>query len=93
MKINWASFTPWLSLAGGAPISLSAALFIVFNGGIAGISGIARISGIMRSFFRQPQADLVLALLSRRSVVSLFEVLMHLSSQKRDSASLASIHQ
>ena len=42
MMIDWASFTPWSSLAGGALIGLSAAVFILFNGRIAGISGIVR---------------------------------------------------
>jgi uncharacterized membrane protein YedE/YeeE len=40
MTIDWASFTPWASLAGGALIGLAAALFVLFNGRIAGISGI-----------------------------------------------------
>lgn len=44
--IDWASFTPWSSLAGGALIGLSAALFILFNGRIAGISGI--VGGLLR---------------------------------------------
>ncbi|MEC5215702.1 putative membrane protein YedE/YeeE [Actimicrobium sp. GrIS 1.19] len=38
--IDWNHFTPWTSLAGGALIGLAAALFILFNGRIAGISGI-----------------------------------------------------
>jgi uncharacterized membrane protein YedE/YeeE len=40
MMIDWTNFTPWASLAGGALIGLSAALFVLFNGRIAGISGI-----------------------------------------------------
>jgi uncharacterized membrane protein YedE/YeeE len=40
MTIDWAGFTPWASLAGGAVIGLAAALFVLFNGRIAGISGI-----------------------------------------------------
>ncbi len=40
MSIDWAHFTPWTSLAGGILIGISAALFILFNGRIAGISGI-----------------------------------------------------
>jgi uncharacterized membrane protein YedE/YeeE len=40
MMIDWASFTPWASLAGGALIGLAAAMFVLFNGRIAGISGI-----------------------------------------------------
>lgn len=39
--IDWASFTPWTSLAGGALIGLAATILILFNGRIAGISGIA----------------------------------------------------
>jgi uncharacterized membrane protein YedE/YeeE len=40
MMIDWASFTPWTALAGGALIGLAASLFVLFNGRIAGISGI-----------------------------------------------------
>ena len=44
--IDWHQFTPWASLAGGALIGLAAALFILFNGRIAGISGI--VGGLLR---------------------------------------------
>jgi uncharacterized protein len=40
MLVDWTQFTPWSALAGGALIGLSAALLMVFNGRIAGISGI-----------------------------------------------------
>lgn len=40
MTIDWASFTPWSALSGGALIGLAAALFVLLNGRIAGISGI-----------------------------------------------------
>lgn len=40
MSIDWAHFTPWTSLAGGALIGLGAGLFVVLNGRIAGISGL-----------------------------------------------------
>ena len=40
MHIDWHDFTPWSALAGGAMIGLAAALLILFNGRIAGISGI-----------------------------------------------------
>ncbi|WP_426209712.1 YeeE/YedE family protein [Massilia sp. TWP1-3-3] len=40
MMIDWPNFTPWASLAGGALIGLAASLLILFNGRIAGISGI-----------------------------------------------------
>jgi uncharacterized membrane protein YedE/YeeE len=40
MSIDWNHFTPWASLAGGLLIGLAAAVFVLFNGRIAGISGI-----------------------------------------------------
>ena len=39
------NFTPWTSLAGGALLGLSAVLLMLFNGRIAGISGI--IGGLL----------------------------------------------
>ena len=46
MHIDWTNFTPWASLAGGVVIGLAAALFMWFNGRIAGISGI--VAGLLR---------------------------------------------
>ncbi|CAM2871488.1 YeeE/YedE family protein [Janthinobacterium lividum] len=46
MSIAWQHFTPWASLAGGMLIGLAAALLILFNGRIAGISGI--LGGLLR---------------------------------------------
>lgn len=40
MTIDWNSFTPWPALAGGALIGLAAALLLLLNGRIAGISGV-----------------------------------------------------
>lgn len=40
MLIDWNNFTPWSALAGGALIGLASALFVLFNGRIAGITGI-----------------------------------------------------
>jgi hypothetical protein len=40
MTIDWASFTPWRSLAGGVLIGVAAALFVLLNGRIAGVSGV-----------------------------------------------------
>lgn len=40
MTIDWNNFTPWISLAGGLMIGLATVLFLLFNGRIAGISGI-----------------------------------------------------
>ncbi|MSP86156.1 MAG: YeeE/YedE family protein [Methylotenera sp.] len=46
MIIDWNNFTPWTALAGGVLIGISAALFILLNGRIAGITGI--IGGLFR---------------------------------------------
>lgn len=40
MHIDWNAFTPWPALAGGALIGLAAAMFVLLNGRIAGISGV-----------------------------------------------------
>jgi len=40
MSIDWAAFTPWQALAGGALIGLAATLLALANGRIAGVSGI-----------------------------------------------------
>lgn len=40
MTIDWNHFTPWTSLIGGLLLGLSAALFILLNGRVLGISGI-----------------------------------------------------
>ena len=44
--IDWAHFTPWSSLAGGVLIGCATAVFLLFNGRIAGISGI--LGGLFR---------------------------------------------
>ena len=44
--IDWAHFTPWTSLAGGVLIGTAAALFLLLNGRVAGISGI--LGGLLR---------------------------------------------
>ena len=46
MSIDWIHFTPYASLAGGAMIGVAAAMLLLFNGRIAGISGIA--GGLLR---------------------------------------------
>lgn len=46
MTVDWLHFTPWRSLAGGALIGLAAAILVVANGRIAGISGI--LGGLLR---------------------------------------------
>jgi len=44
--IDWAHFTPWSSLAGGIMIGAAAAMLVLLNGRIAGVSGI--IGGVLR---------------------------------------------
>jgi uncharacterized membrane protein YedE/YeeE len=46
MTIAWNAFTPYAALAGGVLIGLAAAIFVLFNGRIAGISGI--LGGLLR---------------------------------------------
>jgi uncharacterized protein len=46
MTIDWNSFTPWASLAGGVIIGISAAMFVLLNGRIAGISGV--LGGLLK---------------------------------------------
>jgi len=46
MTVNWTDFTPWAALGGGLLIGLAAAMFVLFNGRIAGISGI--LGGLLR---------------------------------------------
>jgi len=46
MTIDTLHFTPWSALAGGLLIGIAAAALILFNGRIAGISGIA--GGLLR---------------------------------------------
>lgn len=46
MIIDWGNFTPWTSLVGGLLIGLATASFLLFNGRIAGISGI--VGGLLR---------------------------------------------
>ena len=46
MAIDWNVFTPWSSLAGGVLIGVAAAMFMLLNGRIAGISGI--LGGLLK---------------------------------------------
>ena len=47
MMIDWIHFSPWRSLQGGVLIGIAAALLLLFNGRIAGISGI--LGGLFKS--------------------------------------------
>ena len=44
--IDWEHFTPWSSLTGGLLIGAAAAMLLLFNGRIAGVSGI--LGGLLR---------------------------------------------
>ena len=44
--IDWEHFTPWSSLSGGLLIGAAAAILLLFNGRIAGVSGI--LGGLLR---------------------------------------------
>lgn len=46
MTVDWNNFTPWASLIGGLLLGLAAALFVLVNGRILGISGI--VGGLLR---------------------------------------------
>ncbi len=46
IDIAWELFTPWAAIIGGAIIGVSATVFLLFNGRIAGISGI--LGGLFR---------------------------------------------
>lgn len=46
MTLDWNAFTPWSSLAGGVLIGLAAAMLVLLNGRIAGISGV--LGGLLR---------------------------------------------
>lgn len=50
MTIDWSAFSPGSALLGGAIIGLAAALFILVNGRVAGVSGI--VGGLMRGSAR-----------------------------------------
>jgi uncharacterized protein len=64
MDIDWANFTPWASLSGGVLIGVAAALFVLLNGRILGISGI--LGGLLQpragdASWRIPFAYILLA--------------------------------
>ena len=46
MTIAWTEFSPWSALAGGVLIGIAAAMFVLLNGRIAGISGV--IGGLFK---------------------------------------------
>lgn len=75
MNIDWNHFTPGSALAGGVLIGLAAALFLLLNGRIAGISG------VLGGLFKPVGGDVawrvafVLGLVGSPMVYGLFAVL------------------
>lgn len=51
MTIDWNAFTPYASLAGGVLIGVAAAMLVLLNGRIAGISG------VLGGLFKPVRAD------------------------------------
>ena len=46
MTIDWNAFAPWPALAGGVLIGIAAAMFVLLNGRIAGVSGV--LGGLLK---------------------------------------------
>lgn len=74
-------FTPWASLLGGALIGLSAGLFILLNGRIAGISGLLGSLLAKHAEGRAEKALFLLGLLASPWLWSLFATLPGASIQ------------
>jgi uncharacterized membrane protein YedE/YeeE len=65
MIIDWHQFTPYASLAGGAVIGLSAAIFLLGNGRVAGIAGIVAspLRAVLTGTTMRPEATRLLFIL------------------------------
>ena len=75
MTIDWHAFTPWSALAGGVLIGAAAAMFVLLNGRVAGISGV--IGGLLRPVKGDMawRAAFVAGLIGAPSVYALFATL------------------
>ena len=60
MTIDWTSFSPGPALVGGILLGIAAALYVLFNGRILGISGI--VGGLLQAKNPIGSGDLVLPL-------------------------------
>jgi uncharacterized membrane protein YedE/YeeE len=75
MQIDWNNYTPVAALAGGALIGVAAAVFVLFNGRIAGISGV--LGGLLapRVGDRGWRAAFILGLVAAPGLVMQFSTL------------------
>jgi len=75
LSVDWNAFTPWSALAGGVLIGVAAAMFVLLNGRIAGISGV--IGGLLKPTPGDIawRAAFVVGLLGAPLAYSLFAVL------------------
>ena len=75
MTIAWTEFTPWSALAGGVLIGFAAAMFVLLNGRIAGISGV--IGGLFKPVAGDVawRAAFVIGLIGAPLVYALFAAL------------------
>lgn len=73
--IDWPHFTPWAALAGGVLIGIAAAMFVLLNGRIAGISGV--LGGLLRPAKGDVawRAAFVLGLVGAPAIYGLFAML------------------
>ena len=55
MTVDWNAFTPWSALAGGVLIGIAAAMFVLLNGRIAGVSGV--VGGLVGGLLRPVRGD------------------------------------
>ena len=78
MSIAWNVFTPWPALAGGVLIGIAAGMFLLFNGRVAGISGI--VGGLLRPVGGDIawRITFVIGLVAAPLVYGLFAVVPHL---------------
>jgi uncharacterized protein len=78
MSIDWNAFTPWSALAGGVLLGIAAAMFVVLNGRIAGVSGV--LGGLLKPVRGEVawQAAFVLGLVAAPLVYTLFGALPRL---------------
>jgi len=86
MTIDWASFTPWSAAIGGVIIGVAVAGFALFNGRVAGISGIA--GGMLKPSSADLgwRAAFVIGLVAAPAAYGLFATLPRRHDRRRLSA-------